>query len=47
MLNPLQVSRHQETHSHNTHNKRDVHINGVFAEKCIRFSIPYLLNLYV
>ena len=43
----LQVSRHQETHSYNTRNKGDVHrnrVHHVFAEKCIRFSIPSSMN---
>ena len=43
----IQVFRHQETHSYNTRNKGDVHRNRVyhvFAEKCIRFSIPPLMN---
>ena len=43
----IQVSRHHETHSYNTRNKKNVHKNRVFhvfAEKCIRFSVPSLLN---
>ena len=43
----IQVFRHQETHLYNTRNKGDVHRNRVyhvFAEKCIRFSIPSLMN---
>ena len=43
----IQVSRHHETHSYNTRNKENVHRNRVFhvfAEKCIRFSVPSLLN---
>ena len=43
----IQVSRRHETHSYNTRNKENVHRNRVchvFAEKCIRFSVPSLLN---
>ena len=35
------------THTHDTRNKEGFHawkVSHVFAEKCIRFSVPHILN---